>query len=81
MAATRVLPVRPRERWGRAGEVLGIRAETETQTETQAGVVNAGMPWWCGDLTHVLCKQVKNAKGWTDSNANMYERLGLDFNA
>ena len=25
--------------------------------------------------------QVKQSKGWTDNNANMYERLGLDFNA
>jgi GTPase Era involved in 16S rRNA processing len=24
---------------------------------------------------------IKNKKGWTDANAIMYQKLGLDFNA
>ena len=37
--------------------------------------------WKRAELTSVVYEQVKNAKSWTESNSNMYERLGLDFNA
>ena len=33
-----------------------------------------------GCKVHLFLK-VKLVKGWTEGNANMYERLGLDFNA
>jgi len=64
-----------------------IYVETEGQKKILVGMIKdlgtksrSEMKKFLGCNVHLFLK-IKNSKGWTKTNANMYERLGLDFNA
>lgn len=64
-----------------------IFVETEGQKKILVGMIKdigtksrSEMKKFLGCNVHLFL-QVKQSKGWTESNSNMYERLGLDFNA
>lgn len=64
-----------------------IYVETEGQKKILVGMIKdlgtkarSEMKKFLGCNVHLFLK-IKSSKGWTESNSNMYQRLGLDFDA